>query len=185
MRFTETTLIGAFVVSLERREDDRGYFARAYCANEFADHGIALPIIQSNISRTTQRGTIRGLHLQMAPALEAKLVRCIRGAIFDVAADVRPDSPTFGQWVGVELTEDSGDALYVPEGCAHGFQTLTPDAAILYDASAPYDGAAATGVRYDDPVLGITWPLEATAVSAKDRAWPLLQPELSTEAARN
>jgi dTDP-4-dehydrorhamnose 3,5-epimerase len=174
MQFTETAVPGAFVVDLEPRADERGFFARAFCTTEFAEHGIPMTVVQSNVSVTRQSGTVRGLHLQTAPALEAKLVRCTRGAIFDVAADVRPDSPTYGTWVGVELTEDNGTSLYVPEGCAHGFQTLTDNAAILYDASAPYTPGATAGIRYDDPVLNVNWPLPVTVISDQDRGWPLL-----------
>lgn len=176
MRFTETAVNGAFIVSLEPRRDERGFFARAFCTTEFAEHGIPMTVAQTNVSVTRQRGTVRGLHLQSEPAPEAKFVRCTRGAIFDVAADVRPGSATYGKWVGVELTEDNDNALYVPEGCAHGFQTLTDDAAILYDTSAPYTPDAAGGVRYDDPVLNVEWPIRVTVMSQQDRQWPLLEP---------
>lgn len=173
MQFTPTAVAGAFVVDLEPRRDDRGYFARAFCTDEFADHGIPMTVVQTNVSVTTRAGTVRGLHLQVAPALEAKLVRCTRGAIYDVAADVRPGSPTHGAWVGVELTEDNGTALYVPQGCAHGFQALTDGATMLYDASAPFTPSAATGVRHDDPAVGVRWPLPVTVISEQDRTWPL------------
>lgn len=174
MRFTPTAVDGAVVVDLERRTDERGFFARAFCSREFAEQGIRMTVAQTNVSATARAGTVRGLHLQTAPAPEAKLVRCTRGAVFDVVADVRPGSPTYGTWVGVDLTEDNGTALYVPEGCAHGFQALADGAAILYDATVPYHPDAATGVRYDDPVLEVAWPLDVTVVSDQDRTWPLL-----------
>jgi dTDP-4-dehydrorhamnose 3,5-epimerase len=176
MQFNETAVSGAFVVSLEPRHDERGFFARAFCTTEFAEHRIPMAVAQSNVSVTEKRGTVRGLHLQTDPAPEAKLVRCTRGAIFDVVADVRPCSATYGTWEGVELTEDNGNALYVPEGCAHGFQTLTDNAAILYDTSAPYTPGATGGVRYDDPTLNVDWPIRVTVMSQQDRQWPLLEP---------
>jgi dTDP-4-dehydrorhamnose 3,5-epimerase len=175
MKFRETTLGGVYVVSLEPRRDDRGSFARAFCIEEFAAHGIPMTIVQSNGSVSRRRGTVRGMHLQVDPAPEAKLVRCTRGAVLDVAADLRPGSQTYGRWIGVELTEENGDALYIPEGFAHGFQTLSDDAAILYHTSAPYTPAAVRGARYDDPVLDIRWPLPVAVISQQDREWPLLQ----------
>jgi dTDP-4-dehydrorhamnose 3,5-epimerase len=174
MKFTETDVPDVLVVSLERRHDERGFFARAFCVDEFAEAGVPMTIVQSNVSSTRRCGTVRGMHLQVAPALEAKLVRCTRGAIFDVAADLRPESPTYGRWIGVELTEDNGDALYVPEGCAHGFQTLTDDAAIRYDASAAYMPEAVRGARHDDPLLDVRWPLPISVISTQDRTWPPL-----------
>jgi dTDP-4-dehydrorhamnose 3,5-epimerase len=174
MKFHQTALGGVYVVSLEPRHDERGSFARAFCSQEFAAHGISMTIVQTNGSVSHRRGTVRGMHLQVAPAPEAKLVRCIRGAILDVAADLRPGSPTFGQWIGVELTEDNGDALYLPAGFAHGFQTLTDGAAILYHTSALYTPEAVRGVRYDDPVLDIRWPLPISVISQQDCEWPLL-----------
>lgn len=175
MLFTPTAVDGAVVVDLEPRRDDRGFFARRFDVEEFRAHGMTTVIAQSNVSTTKQRGTVRGMHYQTHPALESKLVRCTRGAIFDVAVDVRPGSPTYGQWVGVELTEGNGRALYVPEGCAHGFQTLVDGSAILYDASAPYTSQAVRGVRYDDPVIAVQWPIEVTVVSEQDTSWPLLE----------
>jgi dTDP-4-dehydrorhamnose 3,5-epimerase len=174
MKFAPTNLPGVFVLSLERRTDERGFFARTFCTRELAEQGIPMAVAQSNVSITRARGTVRGMHFQVEPAAEAKLVRCTRGAIFDVAADVRPGSPTYGRSIGVELSEDNGDALYVPEGFAHGFQTLTDDAAILYDTSAPYTPDAVQGARYDDPALDIRWPLPVSVISEQDREWPLL-----------
>jgi dTDP-4-dehydrorhamnose 3,5-epimerase len=174
MKFRETALGGVYIVSLEPRRDERGSFARIFCVDEFAAHGIPMTIVQSNGSASHHRGTVRGMHLQVDPAPEAKLVRCTRGAILDVAADLRPGSPTYGQWIGVELTEDNGDALYLPEGFAHGFQTLTDGATMLYHTSAPYTPEAVRGARYDDPVLDIRWPLPISVISQQDREWPLL-----------
>jgi dTDP-4-dehydrorhamnose 3,5-epimerase len=133
-----------------------------------------MAISQSNLSVTTRRGTVRGMHFQVEPAPEAKLVRCPRGAMYDVVADVRPDSPTYGTWFGVELTQDNHDALYLPPGCAHGFQTLVDDTVMCYDASAPHTPHAVRGARYDDPVLDVRWPLEVTVISDQDRSWPPL-----------
>ena len=175
MIFTETDIEGAFIVDIEPRHDDRGFFARRFDKEEFAARGITMVIMQSNVSVTRRRGTVRGLHYQVAPALESKLVRCTRGSVFDVAVDLRPASPTHMRWFGVEMTDHSGRALYVPEGCAHGFQTLTDDAAILYDASAAYAPNAVRGVRYDDPLLRIAWPIDVTVVSGQDTAWPWLE----------
>lgn len=174
MQFEPTHVDGAYVIELERREDDRGFFARRFDVDAFAAHGLTTRIVQSNVSVTRRRGTVRGLHLQLAPALESKLVRCTRGAIFDVVVDLRPGSSTFGRWTGVELSEENERSLYVPPGCAHGFQALSDNVAILYDASAAYAPDAATGVRYDDPAFDIEWPLDVTVVSEQDRRWPLL-----------
>ncbi|CAN5829391.1 dTDP-4-dehydrorhamnose 3,5-epimerase [soil metagenome] len=174
MLFTETPVAGAYVVSLEPRRDDRGFFARAYAADEMEAAGIPMSVAQSNLSVTHQRGTVRGMHFQVDPAPEAKLVRCPRGAMYDVVADVRPDSPTYGTWFGTELTQDNNDALYLPPGCAHGFQTLVDETVMYYDASAPYTPDAVGGARYDDPVLAVRWPLEVMVISDQDRSWPLL-----------
>lgn len=172
MRFTETSVPGAFLIELETIEDDRGFFARSYCANEFAEHGLDPAVAQINMSRNHKRGTLRGLHYQAAPAEEAKFIRCIQGAIYDVIVDVRPDSAAYGRWFGAELSAENGRALYVPEMCAHGYLTLTDDAAALYHASEFYAPGTERGLRYDDPALGIEWPIEPQVVSAKDRSWP-------------
>jgi len=174
MHFTETPLQGAFVVELDRAEDERGFFARTFCAREFAEHGLDTRIAQCNLSRTLGRGTLRGLHYQVAPATEVKLVRCVRGALFDVIVDVRPESPTYLRHLGVELSEDNGRALYVPAMFAHGFQTLTDDVDVLYQISEFYAPEHARGLRYDDPALGIEWPLPVHDLSARDARWPLL-----------
>jgi dTDP-4-dehydrorhamnose 3,5-epimerase len=174
MIFTETALPGAFLIDLERIGDDRGFFARALCAEEFAEHGLKMDIVQANVSYSADRGTLRGLHYQEAPHAEVKMIRCIRGRIFDVMVDVRPDASTYLQWVGVELSDESRRMAYVPEGFAHGFLTLTDDCEVFYPVTAAYTPEAERGLRYDDPALGIEWPSEVRVVSEKDRAWPLL-----------
>jgi dTDP-4-dehydrorhamnose 3,5-epimerase len=172
MDFVETALKGAYLVQPKRIEDDRGFFARAWCRDEFASHGLNPNMVQLNVTASIRKGTLRGLHFQHAPHAEAKFVRCTRGAIFDVIVDLRADSPTRGQWFGAELTADNGTMLYAPEGFAHGSQTLADDSEIYYLTSAPYAPAAASGVRYDDARLGIRWPLPATMISEADRHWP-------------
>lgn len=172
MILTEAGITGAFIVDPERREDARGFFARVWSAEEFAAHGLNASIFQCNISYNSRRGTIRGLHLQLPPFQEAKHVRCTRGAVYDVIADLRPDSSTYLRWIGVELTEENRRALYIPEGCAHGYQTLSDSSEVTYSVSTAHNPAAEAGVRYDDPLFRIAWPLEATTVSDKDRRWP-------------
>ena len=174
MRFEATGLAGAFLVELERLEDARGFFARTFCAREFADRGLASVFVQSSVSFTSRRGTVRGLHYQLPPACEVKLVRCTAGAIYDVIVDLRPDSPTYLQHAGVELTADNRRALYVPEMFAHGFQTLADGSDVLYQMSEFHAPDRAAGVRFDDPRLGIQWPLPVAEISGKDRNWPLL-----------
>ena len=171
--FTETELSGAFIVDLEPREDSRGFFARAWCADEFAGHGLATRLVQANLSFNDRAGTLRGMHFQHPPAAEAKVIRCTRGSIFDAIIDLRPDSPTFKQWIAVELTADNRRALYVPEGLAHGYQTLEPDTETLYLVSEYYTPSAEGGVRWDDPAFGIEWPDPRSAIlSEKDANWP-------------
>jgi dTDP-4-dehydrorhamnose 3,5-epimerase len=171
--FEQTRLPGLFVVDLERREDERGYFARAWCANEFAEQGLTNRVVQANVSRNPRAGTLRGMHFQREPHAEAKLVRCTNGAIYDVAVDLRPGSETFKQWLGVELTAENGRALFVPEGFAHGYQTLTADSEVFYQVSEFYTPAAEGGVRWNDPAFGIGWPDPDNAfLSDKDRNWP-------------
>lgn len=174
MKFQQLPLEGAFLVSLEPRCDERGMFARAYCKNEFAAQGIAVDIVQSNISTNEHAGIVRGMHFQRAPHAEVKLVRCIRGAIFDVIVDIREDSLTYGQHYGVELSEKNGLLIVVPKGFAHGYQALTDGATAFYMVSATYSPEAEGGVRHDDPSLGIQWPLAVTDVSEKDGRWPLM-----------
>lgn len=172
MRFTETPLAGAFVVEVEERRDERGFFARSYCALEFEAHGIAMPVAQCNVSFNHRRGTVRGMHFQIAPAAECKLVRCTRGAIQDVIVDLRQESPTRGRWFGVELSADNHRGLYIPDGFAHGFQTLTDDAEVFYQMSEFFSPDHARGVRWNDPAFGIMWPLEVTSISEKDQIYP-------------
>jgi dTDP-4-dehydrorhamnose 3,5-epimerase len=173
MIFTETKLKGAFIVEIETIGDARGFFARAWCENEFEAHGLNVCWVQANIAFSKQKGTLRGLHYQIAPYEEAKLMRCTRGAIYDVIVDLRPESPTYLQWLGVELTADNHKALYVPEGCAHGYQTLMDDTETFYPVSQFYSPGFEHGVRWDDPAFGIEWPeTEEWIISAKDRSWP-------------
>jgi dTDP-4-dehydrorhamnose 3,5-epimerase len=176
MKFTPAGIDGVWVVDLEPIADERGFFARTYCADEFTQHGLDPTVAQCNVSLTRGAGTVRGLHYQVEPAAETKLVRCVRGAIFDVAVDVRPASPTQYQHVALELTAESRRALYIPTGFAHGFQTLVDDTEVEYQMGAPYAPGTDRGVRYDDPVLAIAWPLPVTSISDRDRAWPLLPP---------
>jgi dTDP-4-dehydrorhamnose 3,5-epimerase len=172
MKFTATAVDSAYVVDLEKREDERGFFARAWCVEEFAAHGLYPSFVQGNVGRSSRRGTLRGLHYQIAPHQEAKLVRCTAGAIFDVLVDVRPESPTFGRWIGVELTADNHRMLYVPEGCAHGYQALADDSEAFYLSTEFYAPTAERGVRFDDPAFGIQWPVPVTLISDKDRNLP-------------
>jgi dTDP-4-dehydrorhamnose 3,5-epimerase len=171
--FTETDLENAFVVDLERREDERGFFARAWCADEFADAGLSTRVVQCNVSFNRHRGTLRGMHYQVPPHAEAKLVRCTRGAIYDVIIDLRPESPTYKRWAGFELSAENGRALYVPEGFAHGYQTLTDEVEAFYQVSEFYAPGAERGVRWNDPAFGIEWPLpDDPIMSEKDKTWP-------------
>ena len=175
MRFTETDVVGAKVIDPSPHEDPRGRFMRAWCAREFAEHGLAFLPVQANMGFSIRKGTVRGMHFQEAPALEAKLVRCTRGAIFDVVLDLRPGSASYGKWYGAELSAENGRMLYLPEGCAHGYQTLEDGTEMHYMASEFYTPSAARGVRFDDPAFGIQWPLVAAAVSEQDLAWPLVK----------
>jgi dTDP-4-dehydrorhamnose 3,5-epimerase len=172
MIFTETRLKGAYSVDIERREDQRGFFARGWCAEEFEAHDLNPRMVQSNIGFSIKKGTLRGMHYQVQPEAEAKLVRCTTGAIYDVIVDLRPDSPTHKQWIGVELTADNRRMLYIPEGFAHGYQTLADDTEMYYQTSQFYAPASARGVRYDDPAFGIVWPLQVALISNADQAWP-------------
>ena len=170
MIFTETKIPGVLVVELEKRQDPRGYFARAWCGTEFERHGLP-KFVQTNMSMSRQRGTVRGLHYQAAPHGEAKYMRCIRGAIFDVAVDVRPDSPTYKKWFGLELTADNRKAIFIPEGLAHAYQALTDDAEVIYSASCAYTPGAERGIRWNDPAFNIEWPIREAIVSEKDMKW--------------
>jgi len=172
--FTETKLKGAFVVDIERRGDSRGFFARAFCQREFAAHGLKPLIAQANIAFSQQKGTLRGMHFQFPPAAETKFVRATRGAVIDIIVDLRPESPTYLQHVSVELTEENGRAIYVPERFAHGYQVLRDATETSYQVGEFYAPETEGGLLYDDPRLGLKWPLPVTAISDKDRAWKSL-----------
>ncbi|MEW5977973.1 MAG: dTDP-4-dehydrorhamnose 3,5-epimerase [Acidobacteriota bacterium] len=172
MRFVETRIAGLYVVELEKIEDDRGFFGRSFCEQEFAKEGLATRMVQANIGFNKRKATLRGLHYQASPFAEAKLVRCTRGRVFDVALDLRPHSRTRGGWYGVELAEETHLALYLPEGFAHGYQTLTDNAEILYLTSQFFQPDAVRGVRFNDLLFNIVWPLEPQVISDKDRSWP-------------
>lgn len=172
MIFHSTPIAGMVVVELEKRGDERGFFARTFCVEEFAAAGLPTDIVQANASLTADAGTVRGVHYQLPPAAEDKYVRCTKGALFDVGVDLRVGSATLGQSWGVELTPQNGLGLVLPKGVAHGFQTLADATEVSYLMSAPYAPVLERGLRYDDPALAIDWPLPVTAVSDKDRAWP-------------
>lgn len=175
MRFLATKLPGAFVIEPEPVEDARGLFARTFCAREFKEHGLETVFVQCSTSFSAQRGTLRGLHYQLPPACEVKLIRCTAGAIHDVIVDLRPDSPAYLQHISVELTARNRRALYVPQMFAHGFQALEDGTEVLYQISEYYTPDKATGMCFDDPKLGIQWPLEVSCISDKDQKWPLLK----------
>jgi dTDP-4-dehydrorhamnose 3,5-epimerase len=172
MKFIETELPGAYVIEPELLSDERGFFARTFCAREFTEHGLKPVVAQSNLSFNHREGTLRGMHYQLPPAAEAKLVRCTRGAIYDVIVDLRPESTTYLSHVGVELSEENRHALYVPELFGHGYQALTDSAEVIYQVSEFYAPGQERGLRYDDPALGIEWPLPVSVISEKDGAWP-------------
>lgn len=172
MNFVPTKLDGCFVVEPTLHSDERGFFARVFCDDDFRKRGLNTTVAQVSVSYNRRRGTLRGLHYQREPHSEAKLVRCIRGRIFDVAVDIRPDSPTYLAWTSVELSADNRRAMYVPQGTAHGFLTLEDDSELLYQISHPCHPEAAAGIRWDDPSFGITWPDNPVAVGARDRSWP-------------
>jgi dTDP-4-dehydrorhamnose 3,5-epimerase len=175
MIFTETRLKDAFVVDLDRREDARGFFARSFCQQEFLEHGLNPVVAQANVAFSKSKGTLRGMHFQFPPVSETKLVRVTRGAILDVIVDARPESPTYLQHFGVELSAENHRALYVPDRFAHGFQVLEIDTETTYLMGAVYTPGAEGGLRYDDPALGIAWPLPVSEISARDTAWALLE----------
>jgi len=172
LKFRESDVEGAWVIGLDRREDDRGYFARVWCHDELQSRGLEGALSQVNTGLSRRAGTLRGMHFQVAPHSEVKIARCTRGAAFDVVVDLRPASPTFRRWFGLTLTPESGEMLYVPEGCAHGYLTLADDTELLYFTSKPYAAHAAKGVRYDDPAFGIRWPDAIRVVSDADSSWP-------------
>ncbi len=173
MLFRETPVAGAFVIEPERRVDERGHFARVFCEHELAQRGLEGSIRQINTGFSPRSGTLRGMHYQVEPHAEVKIVRCVRGAVFDVVVDLRCDSPTFARWYGIELNENNGLQLYVPRGAAHGYLTLEDDTELVYSTSSPYAPEAARGVRYDDPAFGIQWPAGIRVISAADSSWPL------------
>jgi dTDP-4-dehydrorhamnose 3,5-epimerase len=174
MRFTPTSLVGAFLIHLDPRADARGMFARAFFAQEFAGQGLETTFVQANISNNIRAGTVRGLHFQRAPHSEVKLVRCVKGKIYDVIVDMREESPTYLRWFGTELADDNGLMVYVPKGFAHGYQTLSDGASVYYMVSTFYAPRAEGGLRHDDPKLAIVWPRTVSDVSDKDAQWPLL-----------
>ena len=185
MLFDATPIAGVVRVRIERREDERGFFARTYCDKEFAAAGLASCSVQSSISYNRKAGTVRGMHFQWPPSREAKLVRCVHGGIFDVALDLRPDSKTFKQHVAFELRDDSRDALYIAPGLAHGFQTLTTDAEVLYQMSDFYAPQLAAGVRWNDPAFGIQWPVSEVTIVDRDREYPNFDNEAHARAYAN
>ena len=178
MTFTETKVKGAYLIDIKKISDDRGFFGRAYCKREFERFGINNQVAQVNVSSNNKKATLRGLHMQVAPAEETKLVRCTRGSIFDVLVDMRPASETFLQWFGVVLDSRAFNMLYVPEGCAHGYLTLEDDTDVMYQVSEYYTPEAERGFRWNDPTFNISWPIEPVIISAKDEAQPFFHPEL-------
>ena len=173
MKFEETKLSGAYIIDIKKIEDSRGFFARSFCKDEFSQAGLNYVYKQSNLSFNHSKGTLRGMHMQFAPHSEIKLVRCVKGAIFDVIIDLREESETFTQWISVELTEKNRKTLYIPERFAHGFLTLENDSEVYYQMSEIYVPEAASGVKFDDPVFDIQWPdLGKLIISDKDKAWP-------------
>lgn len=175
MKFTQTSLKDAFIIDLEEKPDHRGFFARTFCAQEFAEHGLKPTVAQCNLSFNHKKGTLRGMHYQIAPATETKLIRCTQGAIYDVIVDMRPESPTYLSHIGVELSAENRRALYVPEMFAHGYQALTDGAEVVYQVGEFYTPGYERGLLFDDPLLGISWPLAVTEISEKDRNWSLLE----------
>jgi dTDP-4-dehydrorhamnose 3,5-epimerase len=174
MIFTATELKDAYIIDLEKKPDHRGFFARSFCVQEFEAHGLKAAVAQCNLSFNHKKGTVRGMHYQIAPATETKLIRCTKGAIYDVIIDMRPESPTFLSHIGVELTQDNHRTLYVPEMFAHGYQALTDSAEVIYQVGEFYTPGYERGLRYDDPFFNIQWPVEVTEISEKDLNWPLM-----------
>ena len=173
MNFIDTAVKDAFIIDIEKKTDDRGFFARTWCKKEFEEHGLQEDLVQANLSFNKRKGTLRGLHYQLSPYAESKLVRCTKGAIYDVIIDLRSHSPTFRHWIGVELTEDNYRMLYVPEGFAHGYQTLQDNSEVVYHVSQCYVPNAELGIRWDDPSFKIEWPItEERTISSKDQMWP-------------
>ena len=177
MIFKETKLKGAYVIELNKLKDDRGYFARAWCQNEFEEHGLDTRLVQCNVSDSEKKGTLRGMHYQDPPYPESKLVRCTRGAVYDVMVDLRPDSSTFLQWTSEVLTPDNGKMMYVPKGFAHGFLTLEDHSMVFYQVSEFYAPEYYRGVRWDDPILNIEWPGKINSLSERDQGWKYCNPD--------
>lgn len=177
MIFNETPLVGAYTIELEKRGDDRGWFSRMFCEREFADHGLESRYVQMNNSYNTKKGVLRGMHYQLPPAAEVKVVRCVRGALYDFIVDLREGSPTFKKWFGAELSAENRVMMYVPRGFGHGFITLSDDVEAMYLVSEFYAPECERGVRYDDPAIGVKLPVEVTEISPKDAAWPDLDSE--------
>lgn len=177
MQFNPTPLKGAYTIDLERKGDERGFFARFFCTEEFSRMGLTNKFLQINNSLTKNKGTLRGMHYQLPPSAEVKVVRCIRGSLYDVILDLRPDSATFGKWYGDTLTAENRRMMYVPQGFAHGFVTLDDDTEALYLVSATYAPQSERGVRYNDPAFGIKWPLDPVEISEKDKNWKDFNPE--------
>lgn len=177
MRFLETKLPGVFEIHLELAADERGFFTRSWCQKEFGDHGLSSKLVQCSISLSTRRGTLRGIHYQAAPFAETKVVRCISGAIYDVVLDLRRESPTFKEWFAMVLSADNRHSLYIPEGCAHGFLTLTDESEILYQMSEFYNPEAGRGVRWNDPSFQIAWPEKVEVISERDRTYADFEPK--------
>ena len=172
MKFEQSPLPGAFVVDLDRKDDERGFFARTFCHDEFSEHGLVADYAQSSVSFNKRKGTLRGMHFQKKPHEETKLVRCTMGAIYDVIVDLRPGSPTQTRWFGIELSAVNRRAFYVPKGFAHGFITLADESEVLYQISTQFHPESAAGVRWNDPAFTIEWPLEAVVMSGRDRSYP-------------
>lgn len=176
MKFHKTPLEDAYTIELDKRGDDRGFFARFFCEQEFAAAGLETRYPQINNSMSAKAGTLRGLHYQLPPAAEVKVMRCVRGSMFDAIVDLRAGSPTFGKWFGATLSAENRLMMYVPRGFAHAFLSLTDDVEVIYMASAPYSPECERGLRWNDPVVNIEWPIEPVEVSGKDNAWPDLDP---------
>ncbi len=176
MKFTETPVVGAYLIDLEKIGDERGFFARVFCERDFTAHGLTTRFVQCNNSLSAARGTLRGMHYQLAPKAETKLVRCIRGELYDVVLDLRADSPTFGKSFGATLSADNRTMMYVPKGCAHGFLTLADATEVLYFTDEFYAPEQERGARWNDPRFGIAWPFEPVVISEKDRNWRSFDP---------
>jgi dTDP-4-dehydrorhamnose 3,5-epimerase len=173
MIFKELRLKGAYLIDPEKKEDERGFFTRTFCSKEFQDHGLVDRFVQNNLSYNKKVGTLRGLHYQISPHAEVKLIRCIFGAIYDVIIDLRPESPTFQQWIGVKLNAASRQMFYVPEGFAHGYLTMADYTEVFYQVSAPFSQASERGIRWNDPAFNIKWPISVAVISGKDKAYPM------------